>query len=121
MASRNLVDLARIISDSVAKLNIYLHDEGKPQPSFDINAPPNFPALSPELMSIRSTALAASHDLHTLLLGPTEHLLNSSGEVSHARSLKESALRNSDSTSTYLHCNLSIDIELLRAFSRAKR
>lgn len=71
MASR-IAELASLVTTTTAILDSYLAENGKPSPSFNINAPVNL-GIAPEAEKIekaRVTALSACIELHDLLLGP---------------------------------------------------
>lgn len=85
MASRTITELASTIGETITILNNHLTKNSLPTPSFDVDGPPTYPPLPDEITAARNAALAASHELHCLLLGPTEHLLNNDGNVSSLR------------------------------------
>lgn len=77
-----IVELAQIISESVAKIDGALAKEGLPVLSFDEDAPAGY--LPKELSGARDAVLDATDELHDLLLEPL-HLVKTHSGV---RSLK---------------------------------
>ncbi|KAM3064788.1 hypothetical protein ACMFMG_008731 [Clarireedia jacksonii] len=80
MLTPRTVELAAIISSSISTLNNHLNKSNHPLPSFNINSPSNYPSLPPDIAGARIAAIEATKELHALLLGPTDHVLGSSGD-----------------------------------------
>ena len=68
------MELAATISTNTTKLNDYYESAGIPTPSFDITAPVDL-SLPPEIHSVREAILDANTELHELLLGPRETMV----------------------------------------------
>lgn len=100
MTTPRTAELAAIIQESVAKVNAYLTKSGHALPSLDITGPATYPPLPPDIMQARSNGLAATDELHALLMGPTDHVLGSSGEVC--------SFISSDSRWKYIYLMLTI-------------
>ncbi|KAL7907619.1 sterigmatocystin 8-O-methyltransferase [Trichoderma velutinum] len=67
-----MTELVSIIQTSTSQLSKYLANHGKPQPSFNIDAPADLgiPHGLEEIEAARTAALSACMELHDLLLGP---------------------------------------------------
>jgi hypothetical protein len=76
-ASR-LFKLAASLLESVSKLEIVLHAQGFPSPSFDEDAPPLFPK---EAIGIRDLVIDHAAEIQDLLQGPLD-LIYRHGSVS---------------------------------------
>lgn len=74
-----IIQLARTISTSVAKIDAALAANGLPSPSFDEDAPASY--LPPEIWSAQDAILDATAELHDLLLEPL-HLIKKHSGVS---------------------------------------
>lgn len=74
-----IVQLARIISTCVAKIDNALVENGLPSPSFDENAP--VAHLPSEISDAQDMVLDATAELHDLLLEPL-HLIKKHSGVS---------------------------------------
>ncbi|KAM7191003.1 O-methyltransferase [Rhypophila sp. PSN 637] len=70
-ASRMVV-LAQKIATETAKIEAYMKDKKLPMPSFDVDAPADFPQLPPEILKSRYEVLFASRELALLAQGPRE-------------------------------------------------
>ncbi|KAI0148064.1 sterigmatocystin 8-O-methyltransferase [Hypoxylon sp. NC0597] len=81
MASHTLnsriIQLARTISTSVARIDAALAANGLPSPSFDEDAPVNY--LPPEILDAQDAVLDATAELHDLLLEPLHLIKKHSG------------------------------------------
>lgn len=73
-----IVQLVRILSDSVTEVQAALAKKGHPSPSFDEDAPASIP---PELSDLQDKILDASAELHDLFLQPI-NLIHKYGAVS---------------------------------------
>ncbi|KAM0304941.1 hypothetical protein ACHAO8_011332 [Botrytis cinerea] len=80
MAVLRTAELAAIIQQSVTKVNDYLIKSGNPPPSLDVTGPAAYPPLPPDIMRARSEGLAATDEMRVLLMGPTDHVIGSSGD-----------------------------------------
>ena len=82
MASHGVIDpriiqLARIISTCVVKIDAVLEASGLPSPSFDEDAPVGY--LPSEISGFQDMVLDATAELHDLLLEPLHMIKNHSG------------------------------------------
>ncbi|KAI1089145.1 sterigmatocystin 8-O-methyltransferase [Rostrohypoxylon terebratum] len=81
MASHTLdsriIQLARTISTSVAKIDAALAANDLPSPSFDEDAPAGY--LPPEILGVQDEVLDATTELHDLLLEPLHLIKKHSG------------------------------------------
>lgn len=68
----SLVALAQTLSREAEKLDRYLKENGKQQPTFDVEGPMDFPALDEEMQKSRKEIIRASKDLYDLCVGPAE-------------------------------------------------
>lgn len=68
-----ITELSAIISLHSKKIDDYIAENGLPQPSFDVNAPPEAP-LPPELQKSRNAVFSAMEELHATLAGPVPYL-----------------------------------------------
>ena len=76
MRATRIAELSAIISSNTSKVDEYLKAQGKPSPSFDVDAPGDL-GIPPEAVEIeqsRKAALEASLELSDLLQGPTSLL-----------------------------------------------
>lgn len=74
-----IIQLARTISKSVAKIDAALAAKGLPSPSFHEDAPVGY--LPPEISGAQDEVLDATAELHDLLLEPL-HLIKKHSGVS---------------------------------------
>lgn len=77
MASTRITELANLIATKTAIVNEHFVLHGIPTPSFDIHGPPQVvipPALK-EIAAAHADVLAATRELHNLMLGPTAMLM----------------------------------------------
>lgn len=70
-STSRLLQLATLIHESVAKLEEALSTKGFPSPSFDEDAPQQFPR---DTVDVRDTIIDCAAELQDLLLGPLEIL-----------------------------------------------
>ena len=77
MSSTRIAELAAIISAKTAVVNDYFTSKNIPAPSFDIYGPPRvmIPPFEREAFMAHGAVLAATKELHNLLLGPTAMLM----------------------------------------------
>ena len=84
MASTRITELGTLIASKTAIVNEYFVFHGIPTPSFDIHGPLRVvipPALK-EIAAAHADVLAATRELHTLMLGPTAMLMGTNvGQV----------------------------------------
>ena len=69
-----LPDLAAQVSGAATIINDFLVSNGHPQPSFDVDASPEFPSARTEIIDARRQLLEAAQGLVDLAVGPAEHL-----------------------------------------------
>ncbi|KAH8660841.1 O-methyltransferase [Tricladium varicosporioides] len=84
----NLVELAAIISRETAKIDMYLKESGSPIPSFDVNAPLDFPALPEDIKKARLEVVRATKELGDLVTGPRESVRWMAWDHNNSLSLK---------------------------------
>ncbi|KAK0105630.1 hypothetical protein ONS95_004160 [Cadophora gregata] len=73
MASTSkLIELAATITRETEKLDKYMKEKGLPAPSFEPDAPLNFPKLDAEAKRAREEIVRATKELGDLVTGPTE-------------------------------------------------
>lgn len=70
----NIVALAKIISRETEKLDAYLKETNTPYPSFEYDAPVDFPKLPEHMQKTRQEIIRATSELRDLTVGPTESL-----------------------------------------------
>ena len=70
----NLKELASVISVNAALLAESLHADGFPDPSFDQNAPIDFPILEAKGAHARTALVSAATEIIRLALGPADTL-----------------------------------------------
>lgn len=73
-STASMVELAAIITKETEKLEKYLKESGTAMPSFDVDAPANFPKLPEEMKKAREEIVRASKELTDLATGPTESI-----------------------------------------------
>lgn len=71
--TQSIADLSQAIAHHTSLLTKYFSDNNLPSPSFAANAPVNL-NLPPDLEQSRNIVIAATQDLHDILLGPRELL-----------------------------------------------
>jgi len=79
-----LIELAATITRETEKLDRYIRESGIPEPSFDADAPLNFPKLSDEVRKAREQVVRATKELGDLVAGPTEIVRWMAWDVSSA-------------------------------------
>ena len=67
-----LVELAHTITRETEKLDKYLRESGSAMPSFDVDAPMDFPILPEEMQRARQKVVETTKELGDLVVGPTE-------------------------------------------------
>jgi hypothetical protein len=67
-----LTELAQMIAKETETLDKYLKESGCSTPSFDINAPMDFPILPDDIKKTRQTIIDCTQELRDLVVGPTE-------------------------------------------------
>jgi len=67
-------DLAQQISGATSILTKFFSSSGLPEPSFDKDAPLQFPDCPEEIQVARRHLREATQELYTLVTGPGEHL-----------------------------------------------
>jgi hypothetical protein len=71
-STSKLIELAQTIAKETEKLDQYIKDCGLPQPSFEVDAPLNFPKLPEEVKKSREEVVRATKELGDLVAGPTD-------------------------------------------------
>ncbi|KAH6674813.1 O-methyltransferase-like protein [Halenospora varia] len=84
----NLVELAAIITRETAKIDTYLKESGSPVPSFNVNAPLDFPALPEDIKKARLEVVRATKELGDLVTGPRESVRWMAWDHNNSLSLK---------------------------------
>ncbi|KAK3392955.1 S-adenosyl-L-methionine-dependent methyltransferase [Podospora didyma] len=69
-----MVVLAQQITKETEKLETYMRDNNLPMPSFDVDAPADFPKLPEDILKSRQEIIRATKELNLLALGPRESL-----------------------------------------------
>jgi hypothetical protein len=82
-STSKLIELAQTITRETEKLNRFIKDNGLPDPSFDVDAPLNFPKLPDELQKTREEVVRATQELGELVTGPRERIRWMAWDVSH--------------------------------------
>jgi len=67
-----LIELAQTITKETEKLDRYLKESGCSTPSFDFDAPIDFPILPEEIQRARQKIVESTKELGDLVVGPTE-------------------------------------------------
>jgi hypothetical protein len=73
-STSSLIALAATITRETEKLDKYLKENGTPTPSFDVDAPMDFPNLPAEIKKAREEVVRATKELGDLVTGPREGL-----------------------------------------------
>jgi len=73
-ATSAMIALARKIVKETEKLDAYLKANGLPTPSFDVDAPSDFPKLPVDMLKSRQEIIFATKELSLLAHGPRESL-----------------------------------------------
>lgn len=73
-ATSAMVDLAHKIVRETEKLDAYLKANNLPTPSFDVDAPSDFPKLPTDILKSRQEIIFATKELSLLAHGPRESL-----------------------------------------------
>lgn len=71
-STSRLMELAQIITRETEKLDKFFKQSGIPMPSFDIDAPLDFPGLPEEIKTARQKVVESTKELGDLFVGPTE-------------------------------------------------
>ncbi|KAI1345901.1 S-adenosyl-L-methionine-dependent methyltransferase [Xylaria sp. FL0043] len=78
MPAPRIVELAQRIATNTAKVSEYLTANDLPQPSFDLDTPPNGPVpkdAAPEIIELHQSVLDDTVELQHLMLGPRDYLV----------------------------------------------
>ncbi|KAI5867814.1 S-adenosyl-L-methionine-dependent methyltransferase [Durotheca rogersii] len=67
-----MIALAQKISAETEKVDAYFRDKGLPAPSFDVDAPSDFPKMPDDISRSRREVIHATQELHDLMIGPRE-------------------------------------------------
>jgi hypothetical protein len=67
-----LIELAQTITKETEKLDKFLKESGCSTPSFDVDAPMDFPRLPEEIQRARQKVVESTKELGDLVVGPTE-------------------------------------------------
>jgi hypothetical protein len=73
-STSSLIALAATITKETEKLDKYLKENGLPIPSFEADAPMDFPKLPAEMKKAREEVVRATKELGDLVTGPREGL-----------------------------------------------
>jgi hypothetical protein len=71
-STSKLIELTQTITRETEKLDRHIKENHLPEPSFDVDAPLNFPKVSDELKKAREEVMGATKELGELVSGPTE-------------------------------------------------
>jgi hypothetical protein len=82
-STSKLIELAQTIAKETEKLDQYIKDCGLPQPSFEVDAPLNFPKLPEEIKKSREEVVRATKELGDLVAGPTDSVRWMAWDVRH--------------------------------------
>jgi hypothetical protein len=77
-----LIELAQTISRETNTLDKYLREHRCPSPSFDVDAPLDFPSLPDDIQKTRQMIIECTQELRDLVVGPTETIRWMSWDVS---------------------------------------
>ncbi|KAI1080192.1 S-adenosyl-L-methionine-dependent methyltransferase [Whalleya microplaca] len=64
--------LAQKISTETERVESYFREKGLPTPSFDVDAPSDFPKMPDDIMKSRREVIQATQELQDLMVGPRE-------------------------------------------------
>lgn len=73
-STSRMIALAQKIAKETEKLETYMKDNNLPMPSFDVDAPVDFPKLPAEISKSRQEIIFATRELGLLAHGPRESL-----------------------------------------------
>ncbi|KAK3336401.1 S-adenosyl-L-methionine-dependent methyltransferase [Cercophora scortea] len=73
-APSTMVALAQKIAKQTEKIEAYMKEHNLPMPSFDVDAPADFPKLPADIQNSRQEIIAATRQLAMLVHGPRESL-----------------------------------------------
>jgi hypothetical protein len=82
-STSNLIALAATITRETEKLDKYMKEHGNPAPSFDVDAPMDFPKLPADMKIAREEIVRATKELGDLVTGPREGLRWMAWDVRH--------------------------------------
>jgi hypothetical protein len=77
-----MIDLAKKIAKETEALEAYMKENNLPMPSFEVDAPADFPTLPEDIMKSRQEIIYATKELGLLAHGPRESLRWGVWEVS---------------------------------------
>lgn len=72
MAPSQMIALAEKISTETAKVEAYFNEHGLQTPSFDVDAPSDFPQMPDDISRSRREVIHATKELQDLMVGPRE-------------------------------------------------
>lgn len=81
-STSRMVTLARKIASETEKLETYMRENNLPMPSFEVDAPADFPTLPADIQRSRQEIICATRELGLLAHGPRESLRWGVWEVS---------------------------------------
>jgi hypothetical protein len=70
----SLIQLAATITRETEKLDRFIKESGAPVPSFDVDAPLDFPKLPDDIKTAREEVVRATKELGDLVTGPRESI-----------------------------------------------
>jgi len=70
----SMIQLAATITRETEKLDRFIRDSGIPVPSFDVDAPLDFPTLPDDIKTAREEVVRATKELGDLVTGPRESI-----------------------------------------------
>jgi hypothetical protein len=83
-----MVTLAQKIAKETENLEAYMKANGLPMPSFDVDAPGDFPKLPEDIQKCRREIICLTKDLRALVVGPRESVSWGVWEVSYCTARK---------------------------------
>src|SRR5947207_12980438 len=91
-SASSLIELAQTITRGTEKLDKYLIESGSAMPSFDVDAPMDFPSLPEEIQKARLQVIKAAKELGDLVVGPTEGIRWMAWDVSPSFKIPQSQI-----------------------------
>lgn len=67
-----MITLTQKISKETEKVEAYFRENGLQTPSFDVDAPNDFPDMPDDISRSRREVIHATQELHDLMVGPRE-------------------------------------------------
>lgn len=113
-STSRMVALAQKIAKDTEKLETYMKENNLPMPSFDVDAPADFPTLPEDIQKSRQEIIHSTKELGLLAHGPREALRWGVWEVSvHSDCTSVSHTDSQASFWTFWHLLLSTTLNLV--------